>query len=218
MHAAIRKHLQTILQFAHSIQRQLFFCRCMARRLLQAALPRAGRPMVQTRASSRAADASLPAAASRLEEAARVQQHAPVSNKHAGCLVPLFEDGSGVLRVWLTRRSKSLRTHAGELRCLLFGPGRRMRVCLMVEAAHHLWGHTRLPSHAWRRAPRQRMQRGAVAPSCCRAPSRPPPPPPSSGTAAGPAIAGRTRASRSRPTGSICSDDGTDHTNIRKRR
>lgn len=44
--------------------------------------------------------------------------HAPVqvSPKLAAVLVPLFEDGEGVVRVLLTQRSSSLPTHQGEVR------------------------------------------------------------------------------------------------------
>lgn len=79
--------------------------------------------MVATRATTRRTD-TLEGAAERLTAAGAASQRdasLAVSNKHASCLVPLFEDGNGVVQVWLTRRSKNLRTHAGEV-CL---PGGR---------------------------------------------------------------------------------------------
>ncbi|KAI8475372.1 MAG: mitochondrial nudix hydrolase 15 [Monoraphidium minutum] len=122
MLALFRHHILRALLVAHSLQRLLW----MARRLFTYALlrvqPAGSLFMVQTRAQRVQGGQSLQDAVARLAEAARAQpRRAPVSDKHAGCLVPLFEDGAGVVRVWLTRRSKQLRTHAGEV-CL---PGGR---------------------------------------------------------------------------------------------
>lgn len=51
--------------------------------------------------------------ASRLKELPATQ-HAPVSNRFAAVLVPLFEDPSnGEVNVWLTQRSTNLSSHSG---------------------------------------------------------------------------------------------------------
>jgi hypothetical protein len=109
----VRNNILVLLLGAHAIQRLLLRVRMGAALLLRAAFngPRSQRPMVLTRAAA-SAESSLAAATARLAAGAS-QPAGPVSNKHAACLVPLYEDGAGTVRVWLTRRSKTLRTHAG---------------------------------------------------------------------------------------------------------
>jgi hypothetical protein len=132
-----RIHWPTVLLVAHSFKRLLLHLTplFMAWRALRTAVapsvmcrtaPRGASlaPRAATRAAARAAD-TLDAVAARLFTTARPSAAAartPVSGKHAACLVPLFADpaGGGVC-VWLTRRSKHLRTHAGAQPCRRMG-------------------------------------------------------------------------------------------------
>ena len=135
-----------LLEAAHTLQRLLYILQFMVGRLSSlvsqslsraallhatrgAAPPAAPQAPMRTRAAARAADGAAAAAGESLEAvlarlavaAAAEPPAAPVADKHAACLVPLFAGVDGRPRVWLTRRAAHLRTHAGEV-CL---PGGR---------------------------------------------------------------------------------------------